>query len=86
MKVIPQKIFATQRQEGGTATYFMYGLLYSVPNVTTADRWSQAKTFLSDARQPKVVFFSFLDGGFAQIFGPIASIIVKTLENTNLIW
>lgn len=29
--------------------------------------------------------FSFLDGGLAQIFGPIAFIIVKTLENTNLI-
>ena len=29
--------------------------------------------------------FSFLDGDFAQIFGQIASIIVKTLRNTNLV-
>ena len=28
-------------------------------------------------------FFSFLDGGFTQMFGQIASIIVKTLKNTN---
>ena len=29
------------------------------------------------------LFFSFLDGDFAQIFGQIVSIIVKTLRNTN---
>ena len=29
------------------------------------------------------LFFSFLDGGFTQMFGQIASIIVKTLKNTN---
>ena len=29
--------------------------------------------------------FSFLDGGFTQIFGQIVSIIVKTLRNTNLV-
>ena len=40
--------------------------------------------FLSDARQPEVVVSSFLDGGFAHIFGQIVSIIVKTLRNTNL--
>ena len=37
-----------------------------------------------DARQAEVVFFSFLDGGFAQIFGQIVSIIVETLRNTRL--
>ena len=44
----------------------------------------KARTFLSDERQPEVVFFSFLDGVFAQIFGQIVSIIVTTLRNTNL--
>ena len=39
---------------------------------------------MSDERQPEVVFFSFLDGVFAQIFGQIVSIIVTTLRNTNL--
>ena len=40
--------------------------------------------FLSDARQPEVViFFSILDNGFAQLFGQIVSMIVKTLRNTN---
>ena len=39
---------------------------------------------MSDERQPEVVFFSFLDGVFAQIFGQIVSIIVTTLSNTNL--
>ena len=40
--------------------------------------------FLSDARQPEVVFFfSILDNGFAHIFGQIVSMIVKTLRNTN---
>ena len=29
--------------------------------------------------------FSFLDGGFTQIFGQIVSIIVKTPRNTNLV-
>ena len=29
--------------------------------------------------------FSFLDFGFAQIFGQIISVIVKTLRNTNLV-
>ena len=29
--------------------------------------------------------FSFLDGGFTQIFEQIVSIIVKTLKNTNLV-
>ena len=28
--------------------------------------------------------FPFLDGGFAQMFGRIVSIIEKTLKNTNL--
>ena len=41
--------------------------------------------FLSDARQPEVAFFSFFDGGFAQIFSQIASITVKKLRNTNFI-
>ena len=31
------------------------------------------------------LFFSFLDGGFAQIFGPIVSLIVKKLRNKNLV-
>ena len=39
---------------------------------------------MSDERQPEVVFFSFLDSVFAQIFGQIVSIIVTTLRNTNL--
>ena len=30
-------------------------------------------------------FFHFLDGGFTQMFGQIASIIVKTLTNTKLV-
>ena len=39
---------------------------------------------LSDARQPEVVFL--ISGRcFAQIFGQIVSIIVKTLGNTNLV-
>ena len=29
--------------------------------------------------------FSFLDGGFTQIFGQIVSLTVKTLRNTNLV-
>ena len=29
--------------------------------------------------------FSFLDGGFAQIFEQIVSLTVKTLRNTNLV-
>ena len=29
--------------------------------------------------------FSFLDGGFAQLFWQIVSLIVKTLKNTNLV-
>ena len=47
-----------------------------------------------DLKVPKDVFelhtstgsgvFSFLDRGFAQMFGQIVSIIVKTLRNTNL--
>ena len=43
-----------------------------------------SKTFLSDARQPEVFFFSFLDSGFAHFLGQLVSIIVKTLRNTNL--
>ena len=39
---------------------------------------------MSDARQPEVVFFSFLDSGFAHFLGQLVSIIVKTLRNTNL--
>ena len=39
---------------------------------------------MSDARQPEVFFFSFLDGGFAHFLGQLVSIIVKTLRNTNL--
>ena len=42
------------------------------------------RTFLSYTRQPEVVVFSFLDGGFAQMFGQMVSIIVKTLRNKNL--
>ena len=39
-----------------------------------------------DSRQPEVVFFfSFFDGGFTQMFGQMASIIVKTLRNANLV-
>ena len=30
-------------------------------------------------------FFSFFDGGFTQMFGQMASIIVKTLRNANLV-
>ena len=30
-------------------------------------------------------FFLFLDGGFAQMFGQIVSLVVKTLRNTNLV-
>ena len=33
----------------------------------------------------EVVFFSFLDGGFAQIFGQIVSLTVKTFRNTYLV-
>ena len=40
---------------------------------------------MSDARQPEVVFFSFLDSGFAHFLGQLVSIIVKTLRNTNLV-
>ena len=40
---------------------------------------------MSDIRQPEVAFFSFFDGGFAQIFSQIASITVKKLRNTNFI-
>ena len=29
--------------------------------------------------------FSFLHGGFAQFFGQIVSIVVKTFRNTNLV-
>ena len=36
---------------------------------------------LKQRRQLEVVFFSFLDGGFAQMFGQI----FKTLRNTNLV-
>ena len=32
-----------------------------------------------------MAFFSFFDGGFAQIFSQIASITVKKLRNTNFI-
>ena len=31
------------------------------------------------------LFFSFFDGGFTQMFGEMASIIVKTLRNANLV-
>ena len=40
---------------------------------------------LKQRRQPEVVFFSFLDGGLAQMFGQIVSLVVKTLRNTNLV-
>ena len=43
------------------------------------------RRFFSDAGKPEVVFFSFLDSGFAQMFGQIVSIIVKTIRNTNLV-
>ena len=33
----------------------------------------------------EVVFFSFLDGTFAQIFGQMVSLTVKTLRNKNLV-
>ena len=33
----------------------------------------------------EVVFFSFLDGGFAQIFGQIVSLTVKTFRNAYLV-
>ena len=55
----------------------------------TASKVSQEKLlgslvmFLSDARQPEVVFFSVLDNVFGQMFGQIVSMIVKTLRNTN---
>ena len=37
------------------------------------------------ARRPGVRFFSYLGSGFAQIFGLIVSITVKTLSNANLV-
>ena len=39
---------------------------------------------MSYTSQPEVVVFSLLDRGFAQMFGQIVSIIVKTRRNTNL--
>ena len=40
---------------------------------------------MSNAREPEVVFFSFLDSGFPLFFFlQIVAIIVKTLRNTNL--
>ena len=44
-----------------------------------------SELFLSDACQPEVVFFRFLHGGFAQSFGQIVSIVVKTFRNANLV-
>ena len=44
-----------------------------------------SELFLSDACQPEVVFFRFLHGGFAESFGQIVSLVVKTFRNTNLV-
>ena len=43
------------------------------------------RRFLSGTHQPEVVFFAFFGSGFAQIFGQIVSINVKTLRYTNLV-
>ena len=40
---------------------------------------------MSDACQPEVAFFFIFKRGFAQMFGQIVSIIIKTLRNTNLV-
>ena len=45
--------------------------LLSPPPPTYKGAW--ARTFLSDARQPKCIFFAFFGSGFARIFEQIVS-------------
>ena len=45
---------------------------------------SLSKDVFERSRSTGSGIFSFVDGGFTQIFGQIVSIIVKTLRNTNL--
>ena len=60
----------------------------SVDVRASLNKMSLSKGVSSDGRLPEVVvvaFFSFLSSDFAQIFGQIASVRVKTLSNTDFV-
>ena len=93
-KKMPNSVCWFKRAQ--TSPYFRPERFKSSPNfspkrVQTHTLWRYAYrhlyslTFLSNSRQPELVFFSFLDGGFAQMWGQIVSIVVKTHRNTDLV-
>ena len=60
-------------------------MIFTRARVSLASLVSLSKDVFERLTSTGSGLFSFLDGGFTQIFGQIVSIMVKTLRNTNLV-